>query len=98
MLKNIKKKKYKYGKFLYHFKKINVNRVIRGYKLRYLNYKIEKHKNKNIISRISYLEDLVEYLRVKNIKKRIILERNKKKKQKSNLSRKGYVKKQKKLK
>jgi len=96
--KKYKKKKYKYGKFLYHFKKINVNRVIRGYKLRYLNYKIEKHKNKNIISRISYLEDLVEYLRVKNIKKRIILERNKKKKQKSNLSRKGYVKKQKKLK
>lgn len=90
-----KKKKFKYGNFFYNFKKIKINQIIKSYKLRYLNFKIEKNKNKNIFSRISYLEDVIKYLRIKNLKKRMILERNKKKK-KSNLSRKGYAKKQKK--
>lgn len=97
--KRKKKKHIKYGNFFYNFKKIKIKKIIRSYKLRYLNFKIETNKNKNIFSRISYLEDIIEYRRIKNLKKRMILERNKKKnKFKSNLSRKGYVKKQKKLK
>lgn len=92
-----KKQKYKH-RFFSKFKKVKINRIIRSYKLRYLNFKIEKIKNKNVFSRISYLKDIIEYLRVKNLKKRMILERNKKNKIKKNFSRKGYVKKQKKQK
>lgn len=90
--KKNKKKKFKYKNFFNNFKKIKVNKIIRSYKLRYLNFKIER--NKNIISRISYIDDLIKYLRIKNLKKRMILERKKKQK-KSVLSRKGYAKKQK---
>jgi hypothetical protein len=91
-----KKNNFKHKNFFNNYKKIKVNQIIKSYKLRYLNFKIEKNKEKNVFSRISYLEDIIKYLRIKNLKKRMILERNKKKK--SNLSRKGYVKKQTKLK
>lgn len=46
-----------------------------------------------MFSRISYLDDIIKYLPIKKLKKRMLLERKKKK---SNLSRKEYVKKQKK--
>lgn len=95
--KKNKNKNFKHG-FFSKFKKIKINRIINSYKLRYLNFKIEKIKNKNVFSRIAYLEDIIEYLRVKNLKKRMILERNKKNEIKKNLSRKGYAKKQKKQK
>jgi hypothetical protein len=93
--KKNKNKNFKHG-FFSKFKKVKIKRIINSYKLRYLNFKIEKIRNKNVFSRISYLEDITEYLRIKNLKKRMILERNKKKKIKKNLSKKGYVKKQKK--
>jgi hypothetical protein len=91
-----KNKNYKYKNFFYNFKKVKINQTIRSYKLRYLNFKIEKNKNKSLFSRISYVEDIIKYLRIKKLKKRMLLER--KKKIKSYLSRKGYVKKQKKQK
>ncbi len=93
--KKNKNKNFKHG-FFSKFKKVKIKRILNSYKLRYLNFKIEKNKNKQIIfSRIAYLEDIVEYLRIRNLKKRMILERNKKNKIKNNFSKKGYVKKQK---
>ena len=88
--KKLKKKKFlKYKKF----QNIKINKIIRSYKLRYLNFKILKNKKRYIFSRISYLDDIIRYLPIKKLKKRMLLERKKKK---SNLSRKEYVKKQKK--
>ena len=84
--KKLKKKMYK------KFKKKKIEKIIRSYKLRYLNFKIENDKNKYFFSRISYIDDILKYLPVKKLKKQMLLERKKKK---SNLSRKEYVKKQK---
>lgn len=84
-----KKKFLKYK----NFRNIKIKKLIRSYKLRYLNFKIDKIKKKYIFSRISYLEAIIKYLPIKKLKKRMLLERKKKK---SNLSRKEYVKKQKK--
>lgn len=94
-IRKYKKKNFKYKNFFSKFKKTKINQIIKSYKLRYLNFKIEKNKNNTLFSRISYLEDIIKYLRIKKLKKRMLLERNKKNKIKSNLSRKGYVKKQK---
>lgn len=86
--KKNKKKFFKYKKF----RNRKIKKLIRSYTLRYLNFKIEKIKKKYIFSRISYLDDIIKYLPIKKFKKRMLLERKKKK---SNFSRKGYVKKQK---
>lgn len=88
------RKNFKHKNSFFNFKKKKINRIIRSYKLRYLNFKIEKNKKKIYFSRITYLEDLISYLRVKKQKKRMLLERIKQKRK--NLSRKGYVKKKKK--
>lgn len=95
------KRKFKHKNFFHTFKKIRIKQIIKAYKLRYLNFKIEKNKNKDIFSRVSYLEEITKYLRtkylrIKNLKKRMLLERNKKKYFKSSFSRKGYEKKNKK--
>lgn len=92
------KHKFKYKNFFHTLKKIRIKQIIKTYKLRYLNFKIEKNKNKDIFSRVSYLEEITKYLRIKNSKKRMLLERNKKKEFKSSFSRKGYEKKKKKKK
>lgn len=84
--KKLKKNAYK------KFKKNKILKIIRSYTLRYLNFKIENNKNKYFFSRISYIEDILKYIPIKNLKKQMLLERKKKK---SNLSRKEYVKKQK---
>jgi len=55
-IKKYNKQKFKYKKFFYNFKKIRTKQIIRTYKLRYLNFKIEKIKKKYIFSRTSYLE------------------------------------------
>lgn len=84
--KKLKKNAYK------KFKKNKILKIMRSYTLRYLNFKIENNKNKYFFSRISYIEDILKYIPIKNLKKQMLLERKKKK---SNLSRKEYVKKQK---
>ncbi len=84
--KRLKKKIY------IKFKNKKIKKIITTYKLRYLNFKIENNKNKYFFSRISYIEDILKYIPVKKLKKQMLLERKKKK---SNLSRKEYVKKQK---
>jgi hypothetical protein len=84
--KKLKKKMYR------NFKNKKIKKIIRSYKLRYLNFKIENNKNKFFFSRISYIEDILKYIPIKKLKKQMLLERKKKK---SNLSRKEYVKKQK---
>ena len=89
--KNNKKKHFKHKNYFFNFKRKRINRIIRSYKLRYLNFKIEKNKTKFFFSRITYLKDLINYLQIKNKKKRIIIKRIKKNRKK--LSRKGYVKK-----
>lgn len=96
-IKKYNKQKFKYKKFFYNFKKIRTKQIIRTYKLRYLNFKIEKIKKKSIFSRTSYLEEIIKYSQIKNFKKQMILE-IKKKNNKSDFSRKEYVKKQKKKK
>jgi len=96
-IKKYNKQKFKYKNFFYNFKKIRTKQIIRTYKLRYLNFKIEKVKKKTIFSRTSYLEEIIKYSQIKNFKKQMILE-IKKKNNKSDFSRKEYVKKQKKKK
>lgn len=86
--KKFKKKIFKHKNF--KNKKKKVKKLVQSYILRYLNFKIKTHKKKYIFSRISYIDDIIKYLPIKNWKKRMLLERKKKK---SNLSRKGYVKK-----
>ena len=72
---NFKKKKIKYGNFFYTPKNFKIKQIIRRYTLRYLNFKIEKVKNKNIFSRKSYLEKIIKSLQEKNFKKMMILEK-----------------------
>lgn len=74
--KNFYTKKYKNRK---KYKNIKIKRMIRSYKLRYLNFKIQKNKNRYIFSRISYLDDIIKYLPIKKLKKRMLLERNRRK-------------------
>ncbi len=59
------KQKFKYKNFFHTLKKIRIKQIIKTYKLRYLNFKIEKNKTKDIFSRVSYLEEITKYLRVK---------------------------------
>lgn len=98
---NINNNKYNFyskkkKRIFFKNKNIKIKRIIRSYKLRYLNFKIEKNKN-NIyfFSRIAYINDIIKYMPIKKLKKRMLLERKKKK---SNFSKKEYVKKTKKLK
>jgi hypothetical protein len=91
IFKNNYKKKIKHKNFFFYHRNKRINRIILSYKLRYLNFKMEKNKKKIFFSRIAYLEDIIKYLRIKNQKKRMLQERKKQLKKK-NLSRKGYVK------
>lgn len=62
-----------------NFKNKKIKKIIRSYKLRYLNFKIENTKNKYFFSRISYIEDILKYIPIKKLKKQMLLERKKKK-------------------
>lgn len=81
------KKRLKKNKYI-KFKNKKIKKIITTYKLRYLNFKIEKNKNKYFFSRISYIEDILKYIPVKKSKKPMLLEREKKK---SKFSRREYV-------
>lgn len=85
----VRKNKKKFLKYK-NFWNIKIKKFIRFYKLRYLNFKIERNKKKYIFLCILYLDDIIKYLLIKKLKKRMFLERKKKK---SNFFRKGYVKK-----
>jgi hypothetical protein len=103
-------RKYKKkNKSKYEQKKIlneQVTKLFISYTLRYLNFKIEKTKKKFIFSRISYVDDLYAWFRLKKLKKQMLLEKKirlekkkillERKKKKSNFSRNQYVKKTKK--
>lgn len=84
-----KKNKFKKKKFFYIPKKIQPKQLINSYKLRYLNFKIDiikdiNLKTKNVLSRVSYLHELIKNHKVNKKKKKIIFK-------KSVLSRKLYV-------
>ncbi len=84
-----KKNKFKKKNFFYIPKKIQPKQLINSYKLRYLNFKIDSIndqnlKQKNVLSRVSYLQELVKNLKINKKKKKIIFK-------KSVLSRKLYV-------
>jgi hypothetical protein len=69
--KTIKKKgpnKNKFGKFFYKQKRKKIKQIIRTYKLRKLNFSIEEKKG---LSRITYIEKIIEGRRTKKIKKNI---------------------------
>lgn len=80
--KNFNKNKLKYRNknFSYNLRKMKIKKIIQTYKLRYLNFKIEKIKNNNLFSRISYLDEIIKYLRIKKERKIMILEKRKEKK------------------
>ena len=85
-----KKNKFKKKKFFYIPKKIQPKQLINSYKLRYLNFKIDiindlNLKKKKIISRVSYLQELIKNHKINKIKKKKIIFK------KSVLSRKLYV-------
>lgn len=85
-----KKNRFKKKRFFYIPKKIQPKQLINSYKLRYLNFKIDitndlNLKKKKILSRVSYLQELIKNHKInKNKKKKIIFK-------KSVLSRKLYV-------
>jgi hypothetical protein len=85
-----KKNKFKKKKFFYIPKKIQPKQLINSYKLRYLNFKIDiindlNLKKKKILSRVSYLQELIKNHKINKIKKKKIIFK------KSVLSRKLYV-------
>jgi hypothetical protein len=84
-----KKNRFKKKKFFYIPKKIQPKQLINSYKLRYLNFKIDiindlNLKKKKILSRVSYLQELIKNHKINKKKKKIIFK-------KSVLSRKLYV-------
>lgn len=84
-----KKNKFKKKKFFYIPKKIQPKQLINSYKLRYLNFKIDiindlNLKQKKVLSRVSYLQELIKNHKINKKKKKIIFK-------KSVLSRKLYV-------
>jgi len=85
-----KKNKFKKKKFFYIPKKIQPKQLINSYKLRYLNFKIDiindlNLKQKKILSRVSYLQELIKNHKINKKKKKKIIFK------KSVLSRKLYV-------
>lgn len=84
-----KKNKFKKQKKFYIPKKIQPKQLINSYKLRYLNFKIDIIKDinfntKKVLSRVSYLHELIKNNKINKKKKKIIFK-------KSVLSRKLYV-------
>jgi hypothetical protein len=77
-IKNYNKQKFKHKNFFYNLKKKRIKQIIQSYKLRYLNFKIEKIKKKKMFSRISYIDEIIKYSKIKKFKKRMILEKKNK--------------------
>jgi hypothetical protein len=85
-----KKNRFKKKKFFYIPKKIQPKKLINSYKLRYLNFKIDIINDlnlgkKKILSRVSYLQELIKNHKINKKKKKKIIFK------KSVLSRKLYV-------
>jgi hypothetical protein len=73
-----KKNKFKKQKKIYIPKKIQPKQLINSYKLRYLNFKIDiindlNLKQKKILSRVSYLQELIKNHKIKKKKKKKII-------------------------
>jgi hypothetical protein len=63
-----KKKFYfnKYNKKKFYKKKINTTRLINCYKLKYLNFQINQNKYKKELSRLSYIQTIIQNQKIKN--------------------------------
>jgi hypothetical protein len=75
-----KNNKFKKNKNFYISKKIKPKQLINSYKLRYINFKINiisnsKFKNKKILSRISYIQDIIKNQKKKKQFKKSALSR-----------------------
>ena len=72
-----KKNKFKKKNFFYIHKKIQPKQLINSYKLRYLNFKINiikdlNFKTKKVLSRVSYLYELIKNQKINKKKKKKI--------------------------